>query len=199
MIVEKLIKLTEQQRIAVAILTVILVAALCYFLIGRNAVMGLEKAETEYTDMHSEYADTINQLTGLEQLQKQFGTTKEQIEECQQHYCTTDQALQFFENINTMAVTYNLKPVSRIISEPEQLAADEKNESKQRFLQAQSATVEVIGNYFDIVDFVTAITDRSQKVFISNLRIALLPGEKSNPKASFKVSLLVNTLEEKEQ
>jgi len=104
--------------------------------------------------------------------------------------------VQFFENINAMALVYNLKPISRVISEPKNLVddkvGDEKIKPQQQFIKTQSAKVTVSGNYFDIVDFLNELTDRPQKVCITDLHIALDAGEKFNPKASFKIILIVD-------
>jgi hypothetical protein len=108
--------------------------------------------------------------------------------------------LNFFENINTLARAYDLKPISRIISEAKYLvddkaakkAADKNTPPKELFLKTQSANIVVTGNYFDIVEFMDELTDRSEIVSITNLRINLSSGEKFNPRASFKISLIID-------
>jgi len=197
MIIEELTKLDEPKRKAAAILTVVVVACICYFAITRDSVTKLKAANASYAGVQAAYAETENQQTDLLNLQKQLGEKEKQLQEYQQQYFGSKQALQFFENINAMALAYNLKPISRIISEPEELsdnkADDEKSKPKQQFLKTQSVKITVSGNYFDIVDFVNELTDRPQKVCITNLQIALPAGEKFNPKASFKVILIIDS------
>ena len=109
------------------------------------------------------------------------------------------EAAQFFENINATAIAYSLKPVSRVISEPIKLEGNEKVNPEQQFLKMQSAKVTVSGSYFDIVDFLDELTDCSQKVSITNLSITLQPSEKFEPKASFKITLIIDSSEDMEK
>ncbi len=196
MIIEKLTKLDEPKRKAAAVLTVLVIACICYFAIIRDSVTKLKAANTNYVDVQAAYASTESQQTELPDLQKQLGEKEKQFQECQRQYFSSSQAVQFFENINTMALTYNLKPISRIISEPKNLVEDKANrkeaEPKQQFLKTQSAEITVTGNYFDIVNFVDQLTGRQQKVLITNLQITLPRGEKFNPKASFKITLVID-------
>ena len=197
MIIEELTKLDEPKRKAAAVLTVLVAACICYFAITRNSVTKLKAAKASYAGVQAAYIETENQQTDFLNLQKQLKEEEKQFQECQQQCFSNTQAVQFFENINAMALAYNLKPISRIISEPEELsdnkADDEKSKPKQQFLKTQSVKITVSGNYFDIVDFVNELTDRPQKVCITNLQIALPAGEKFNPKASFKVILIIDS------
>lgn len=196
MIIEELTKLDEPKRKVAAVLTVLVVACICYFAITRDSVTKLKAANANYTGIQTAYASTENQQAELLNLQKQLGEKEKRFQECQQQYFGSKQALQFFENINAMALAYNLKPISRAISEPKNLvddkADDENAQPKQQFLKTQSAKITVAGNYFDIVDFVNQLTGRPQKVWITNLHITLPAGEKFNPKASFKITLVID-------
>ena len=196
MIIEELTKLDEPKRKVAAVLTVLVVACICYFAITRDSVTKLKAAKASYAGVQAAYTETENQQAELLNLQKQLEEKEKQLQEYQQQYFGSKKALQFFENINAMALAYNLKPISRVISEPEKLgdnkADDEKSKPKQQFLKTQSAKVIVSGNYFDIVDFVNELTDRPQKVCITNLHITLPAGEKFNPKASFKITLAID-------
>jgi len=203
MIIERLAKLDEPKRKAAAILTVLVVACICYFAITRGSVTKLKTAKASYAGIQAAYASTENQQAELLHLQKQLGEKEKQLQEYQQQYFGSKQALQFFENINTMALAYNLKPISRIISEPKKLVDDkvddQKSKPQQQFLKTQSVKVVVSGNYFDIVDFVNQLSDRLQKVCITNLHIALPAGEKFNPKASFKITLVIDLYKDMEK
>lgn len=196
MIIEELIKLDESKRKTAAVLTVLVVACFCYFTITRDSVTKLKAANASYAGVQTAYASTGNQQTDFLNLQKQLGEKEKQFQEYQQQCFSSSQTVQFFENINAMALTYNLKPISRVISEPKNLGADEVNDKitkpKQQFLKTQSAKITVAGNYFDIVDFVNQLTGRPQKVCMTNLHITLPAGEKFNPKASFKITLVID-------
>ena len=103
-----------------------------------------------------------------------------------------------------MALTYNLKPISRVISEPKNLVddkaggevEDENAKPKPQFLKTQSAGITVAGNYFDIADFLNQLTGGPQKVCITDLRIILASGERAKPKASFKITLAIDLSKE---
>ncbi len=196
MIIEELTKLDEPKRKTAVVLTVVVAACICYFVITRNSVTRLKAAKASYAGVQAAYAETENQQADFPNLQKQLGEKEKQLQEYQQQYFGSKQAVQFFENINAMALAYNLKPISRVISEPKNLVDDKANDEeagpKQQFLKKQSAKITVAGNYFDIVDFVNQLTGRPQKVCITNLHITLPAGEKFNPKASFKITLVID-------
>ncbi len=196
MIIEELRKLDERKRKVAAVLTVLVVACVCYFAITRDSVTKLKAANANYAGIQTAYASTENQQAELLNLQKQLGEKEKQLQEYQQQYFSSKRTVQFFEDINAMALTYNLKPISRVISEPKNLVDDKANDEeagpKQQFLKKQSAKITVAGNYFDIVDFVNQLTNRPQKVCITNLHITLPAGEEINPKASFKITLVID-------
>lgn len=199
MIIEELRKLDEPKRKTAAVLTVVVATCICYFAITRNSVTKLRAAKASYAGVQATYIETENQQADLLNLQKQLKEEKKRFQEYQHQYFSSTQVVQFFENINIMALAYNLKPISRIISEPKKLsvkASDEKSELQRQFLKTQSAKVVVSGNYFDIVDFVNELTDNPQKVCITNLHITLPAGEKFNPKASFEIILVIDSSED---
>ena len=177
MIIERLAKLDQPKRILAAVLTVLAVACICYYVITRDFVVRLWTTKAKYAGVQAAYAGTENQRAFFLNLQRQFEDRKKQIKDQERKCFSSEQALQFFENINTIALAYNLKPISRIISEPKRLSADKEAESQQ-LLETQSAKITVAGNYSDIVNFVDELTDRPQKICITNLHIALPPGEK---------------------
>lgn len=196
MILDRLIKLDDRKRISAAVLTVLTVACVCYFAITRNSVVNLQTAKANYTDIQTVYTITQNQRAGLPDLQKQFEEKEKQFQDSQQQCFSGAEALQFFENINTMALVYNLKPVSRVISEPKKFGDNEINDGNApppQFLQTQSAKIGIAGNYFNIIDFLNELIDRPQKVSITNLYITLPAGEGSNPKASFEIILVIDS------
>lgn len=196
MIIEELTKLDEPKRKAAAVLTVLVIAFICYFAITRDSVTKLKAAKASYAGVQAAYASTENQQTEFSYLQKQLEGKTSELQEYQRLCFSSSQAVQFFEDINAMALAYNLKPISRIISEPKRLGdskADDKNaRPKQQLLKTQSAKITVAGNYFDIVDFVNQLTGRPQKVCITNLHIALNASEKIEPKASFDIILIMD-------
>jgi Tfp pilus assembly protein PilO len=177
-------------------LTVLIVACICYFAITRDSVRKLKAARASYADVHAVYTSTANQQVELLDLQKVLKEKEKQLQKYQQQYFGSKRALHFFENINAMALAYNLKPISRVISEPQNLVDDKVDDEnappKQQFLKTQSAKITVAGNYFDIVGFVSQLTGCPQKVWITNLRITLPTGEKFNPKASFTITLAID-------
>jgi Tfp pilus assembly protein PilO len=193
MIIERLTKLDDPKRKTAAILALLVVACVCYFAITRGSVVKLQAAKANYDGIEAAYTATENQQAELTNLQKQFEEKEKKLQEYQQHCFNSTQAVQFFENINAMALACNLKPISRIISEPKELVADKEAKPQQQFLKTQSAKVNISGSYFDIVDFVSELTSRPQKVSITNLHITLPTSEKFNPNASFKIMLAIDS------
>lgn len=196
MIIEVLTKLDDLKRKATAFLTVLVVVCICYFAITRDSVAKLKAANASYAGVQTAYANTDNQKAELVDLQKQLIEKEKHLHEYQEMYFSSKRAEFFFENINTMALAYNLRPISRAISEAKNLiddkVEDENTPPKEQFLKTQSANIVVSGGYFDIVDFMNQLIGCPQKVYITNLRINLPAGEKFKPKASFKISLLID-------
>jgi Tfp pilus assembly protein PilO len=193
MILERLIKLNERKRISLAVLAILAVACVCYAAITRNSVVKLQTANANYTGIRTAYAIAENQQAGLLELQNLFRKKETQLQECRQRYFSVAEALRFFENINAMALAYNLKPISGIVSEPKEFVSEKEAKPKLNFLKTQSAKIIVAGSYFDIIDFLNEFADRPQKVSITNLHIALPPGEEFYPKASFEISLIMDS------
>jgi Tfp pilus assembly protein PilO len=130
MIIEELIKLDDSKRKTVALLTVLVIACICYFAITRDFVTKLKAAKASYTGVQAAYASIENQQTEFSNLQKQLEGKTSELQEYHRLCFSNSQAVQFFEDINAMALAYNLKPVSRIISEPKNFGgskADDKN------------------------------------------------------------------------
>ncbi|MCH8121185.1 MAG: hypothetical protein IIC00_15865 [Planctomycetes bacterium] len=204
MIIEELTKLNDTKRKTAAVLTVLVVACICYFAITRDSVTKLKAANASYAGFQDEYESTGNQQADFLNLQKLLGINEKLFHQRQQHCFSNSEAAQFFENINAMALTYNLKPISRVISEPKNLVddkaggevEDENAKPKPQFLKTQSAGITVAGNYFDIADFLNQLTGGPQKVCITDLRIILASGERAKPKASFKITLAIDLSKE---
>jgi len=196
MITERLAKLDETKRISAAVLALLVTACFCYFTVTRHSVVKLREAKAKYTRTQAAHTGIETQQLPLlaQSLGKQLENRKRQLEEQEQKFFSSKQVLEFFESINTLALAHKLKPISRIISEPKRLVVAEKAEPGQQLLDTQSAKIAVSGSYFDIVNFVNELTDRPQKIFITNLHIAMPPGEKSNPRASFSISVLIQRL-----
>jgi Tfp pilus assembly protein PilO len=203
MIIEKLIKLDEPKRKTVAVLTVLVIACACYFAITRDSITKLKTAKASCIGLQTAYAKTVNQQTELPYLQKQLEEKERQLQEHQKQYFGSKQAVQFFENIYAIALTHNLKPISRVISDPQNLFDDKSDHEntlpKLQFVKIQSAKLAVAGNYFDLVDFMDQLTGGPQKICITNLHITLPAGEKYKPKATFKITLLIDILKDIEK
>lgn len=194
MIIERLARLARPKRILAAVLAVLAIACVCYYVIAGDLVVKLRAAKAKYALLGSALAGAEGQHPDFFNLQKQLEDARKRIKEQEQKCFGSEEASQFFENINAMALAHNLRPISRIISQPKAIFVDEKTEAEEHFLETQSAKVAVAGSYFDIVDFVNALMDRPQKVRVTNLHIALPPGEKSNPRASFSISVLISAV-----
>ncbi|MGB8226249.1 MAG: type 4a pilus biogenesis protein PilO [Sedimentisphaerales bacterium] len=196
MILDRLTKLDERKRISAAVLVVLIAACVCYFAITRNSITKLNAANANCAGIEAAYAATENQQAKISNLQKQFEEKEKKFQECQQQCFSSTQASQFFENINAAAIAYNLKPLSRIISEPKKFGDSKMNDGNApppQFLKTQSAKISVTGRYFDIIDFVSELVDRPQKIGITNLHIALPAGEEFSPKASFEIILVIDS------
>jgi Tfp pilus assembly protein PilO len=100
-----------------------------------------------------------------------------------------------------MAIAHDLKPISRIIAEPTDLAAARNNDEgpARQPLRMQSAIITLCGNYLDIVDFVNEFATRPQRLSLTDLKITLPPGERLNPKVSFRITLFIDSYQEGEQ
>lgn len=201
MIVDELTKLDRPKRVSAAVSVVLAVICICYFAIVRRYVVTLRMADARHAQFQATYAETEKQRDGLTSLQERFSDEKRQLDEKQQLCFSDEQAVRFFEEINQMAIAHDLKPISRIIGEATDLAAARNNDEgpAQQPLRAQSATITLCGNYLDIVDFVNKFTARPQKLSMTDLKITLPPGERFNPKVSFRITLFIDSCQEVEQ
>ncbi len=199
MIIEKLTELDDSKRILAAIFTVLIIACICYYTIPGEFVVKLRACKAKNTSIETKYTRAQRYDTDFIKLQKQIEQTERQLNEQRQTFFSNKQAFSFFENIETFALAHNLRLVSREISMPESLIAGEDAEQQQQFLKKQSANITVAGNYFDIVEFINELTDRLQKVYITNFNIILPAGAKFNPNASFDIALLTYLSEELEK
>ncbi len=196
MIIEKLAKVDGPKRKSAGILAVLVIAGICYLIIPGGFVAKLRASKTEYTDMQTTYADTTEYDADFLSLQTRLKDIEQKLEEQKQICFSSKQAFLFFENMDTLAVAHNLEPISRVISKLQSLTVTEEAEPEQQFLKTQSANIIVAGNYFDIVDFVNELANRPQSVRMTGLNIALPPGAKFNPNASFDVTVLLYLSEE---
>lgn len=199
MIIEKLAKLDRPKRRLATILAVLVIAYMCYDSITRGFVVKLRASEAKHTDIQTTYAGTTKYNDDFLSLQKQLEDMERQLEAQRQMCFSKKQAFLFFENINTFALAQNLQLISRVISEPEWFVVSEEAEPQQQFLKTQSANITVAGNYFDITGFLNELTDRPQRVRMTDLNIVLPPGAKFNPNASFDVDVLIYLSEEVEK
>jgi Tfp pilus assembly protein PilO len=193
MILDKLAKLDEHKRAPAAVLVILAAACVCYFAITRNSVVKLQTAKANYADAQTAYANAENQQARLSDLLKQLEKKEELFQNYRQQYFSAAQAAKFFENINAAAIACNLKPLSRIISEPKEFASDKEAGQKNKLLKMQSAKVTVFGNYFDIIDFMDELAGRPQKVSLTNLYLTLPTKDDSHPKASFEIILIIDS------
>lgn len=199
MITEILAKLDESKRTSVVVLMILVMACVCYLGITRTFMVKLNNAETQQLGLQAAYANTQQRLTATPGLQKNFDRIKQQLDSQKTKCFTAGQASDFFENINTMAMSHDLKPISRVISEPEYTPADKNNQTSPQFLATQLTRISVDGAYFDIVEFIEELIDRPQKVYITDLRIALMPGQSTKPRASFNIIVLTDTSQNAEE
>ncbi len=206
MIIEKLAKLDRPKRRLATILAVLVITYMCYDSITRGFVVKLRASEAKHTDIQTTYAGTTKYNADFLSLQKQLEDMERQLEEQGQMCFSKKQAFLFFENINTFVLAQNLQLISRVISEPEWFVVSEEAEPlseeaepQQQFLKTQSANITVAGNYFDIALFLNELTDRPQRVRMTDLNIVLPPGAKFNPNASFDVAVLIYLSEEVEK
>ncbi len=195
---EILAKLDERKRISAAVLTALMLVCICYFSITRRCIAKLETAKAKHQGLLTAYSGTESQLADYSKLQKLLEDGQKQLAEQKQKCFGKQQAFQFIENINAMSQTYNLKPVSRVVSKPRKVVQEE-TETEQQFLEILSADITVAGHYFDIVDFVKDLTDRSEKVCIKNMSITLPSSEDFTPRATFRVALLIDPTVEVEK
>jgi Tfp pilus assembly protein PilO len=196
MILDRLIKLDKRKRVSAAVLTVLAAAFICYFVITRNSVINLQTVKADYTGIRNVYTVAQYQQAGLADLQKRLKEKEERLQDRQRQCFSGAEASRLFENINAMASAYNLKPISRVISEPKNFDDSEINDGNApppQFLKTQTARISVAGNYFNIIDFLNELIDRPQKISITNLYITLPAGERFNPKASFEIVLVIDS------
>ena len=195
---EMLTKLDERKRISAAVLTTLVVVCICYFSITRRCIAKLETAKTKHQGLLTAYSGTESELADYSSLQELLESGQKQLAEQRQKCFSKQQAFQFIENMNAMSQTYNLKPVSRVVSKPRKVVQEE-TDTEQQFLEILSASITVAGHYFDIVDFVKDLTDRSEKVCIKNMSITLPSSEEFTPRATFRVALLIDPTVEVEK
>ena len=199
MITEILAKLDDSKRTSIVVLMILVMACACYLGITRTSLVKLNNAETQQLGLQAAYANTQQRLTAMPELQKNFDRIKQQLDNQKSKCFTCEQASNFFENINTIAMSHDLKPISRVISEPKYAPADKNNLTQPQFLATQSTKISVDGSYFDIVKFIEELIDRPQKVYITDLRITLMPGQSTKPRASFNIIVLTDTSQNAEE
>ncbi len=197
MITEKLTKLDDSKRKTIAVLVLLAVAGTCYFTITRGSIVKLQAAKANYTGLHAVYTETEYQQSNFSNLQNKLEEKQKQLEKHQQLSFSNEQASQLFENINSMASAHKLRPISKTVSEPIELSdkktIPEQPETEHQFLKTQSATIAVCGDYFNMVDFVNELANRTQKIYMTNFHIDIARGENFYPKASFEITLLIDS------
>ena len=112
MIIDRLAKLGRSQRTTVFVLAVVSIVLVSYGLITRGSVTKLQAVKAAYAGIRSTNAGIENQLSDLSDLEESLENIQKQFKEQKQRWFTREQAIQFFENINTMALAHNLKPIS---------------------------------------------------------------------------------------
>jgi len=196
--IEILAKLDDRKRISAVVLTTLVLVCICYFSITRRCIAKLETAKVKHQGLLTAYSGTESQLADYSSSQKLLEDRQKQLAEQKQKCFGKQQAFQFIENMNSMSQTYNLKPVSRVVSEPRKVVQEE-TETEQQFLEILSVKITVAGHYFDIVDFVKDLTDRPEKVCIKYMSINLPRREEFTPRATFEVALLIDSTLEVEK
>jgi Tfp pilus assembly protein PilO len=197
MIIDKLTKLDDNRRKTIAVLVLLAVAGAFYFTITRGSIVKLKAVKANYVDLQTVYTDTEYQQSNLSNLQKELEEKQKQLEENQQRSFSPEQASQLFENINSMALSHKLRPISKTVSEPIEISdtktTSEQPEAEQKLLKTQSATIAVCGDYFSMVDFVNELAGLKQKIYMTNFHMDLARGEKFYPKATFQITLLIDS------
>jgi Tfp pilus assembly protein PilO len=187
---EILAKLDEQKRTSVAVVAILMLVCICYFSITKRCIARLDTAKAKHQGLLTEYTGTESEIADYSKLQKLVEDGQKQLAKQKLKCFGKQQAFQFIENINAMSQTYNLKPISKVVSKPKKIV-QEDSDDEQQSLEILSAEITVTGDFFDIVDFTKDLTDRSEKVCIKNMSITLSPKEEFTPRVTFQVALLL--------
>ncbi len=194
MIAKLLVKLDGPKRRAVAVLVILAMICVCYYTIARNPWLKLRQSGAKLRNVQTTYASTMKELAGLSNLKKHLAEVEQQLNQERQQCFTVEQASGFFESINTIAIKHDLAPKSRVISRPRYVAGQDA-QARQQSLATQSTKISVVGNYFDIVDFIDELTDRPQKVYIADLNVSRTTRQNSRPRATFNVVVMTDSSE----
>ncbi len=198
-LIDKLTKLDKSTRTTSATLIVLAVVYICYYAIAGPFLARLKAAKAECVDTRKEYIEQESLITDLDRLQMRLAQAREEFNQLKSKCFTSQQAERFLENITIMAQSYNVttvsrgiaKPKSLILEDPEQEIVEEKPEQQEVVsFEIHSAQVVVAGAFYDIVNFIKVLEDRSEKVHITDIRISLPPGENFYPKAWFNIAVL---------
>lgn len=198
-LIDKLTKFDKSTWTTIAALIVLAVVYICYYAIAGPFLTRLKAAKTECSDIRKEYIEQESLITNLDRLQMRLTEVREEFNQLKSKCFTSQQAERFLENITVMTQIYNLttvsrkiaKPQSLIIHDPEQQVDEEKIKQQSVVsFEIHSAQVVVAGDFYDIVNYINVLEDRSEKVRITDIRISLPPGEKFHPKAWFNIAVL---------
>ncbi|MFC1762520.1 hypothetical protein ACFL6U_10625 [Planctomycetota bacterium] len=186
--IQKIAQLDKKQRWVFTGIVLVVAAAICYLLITHGSVSHLRRARSAEGAMELKQQGLVLVEAELRSTQKALEKIRGKMASQQEVCCTVDQADMFFEQITTWATEHRLTPISRVISSPSLIAEDPNTTT----LVKQSADVVVQGPVQDLITFLGTLIERPQKVAITNLRVALPPGEDFVPRASFRVILVID-------
>ena len=199
-LIGKIAKFDQSTKTISAALLVLTVALVCYVFITGPYFSKLRSAKAQCEDTRREYIEQEKLNNNLPKLELRLSELTGQFELLKNKCFARQQAEKFLERISEIAQTHNLQIISRRIAKPRMIVIEENAESKETKEQPgqkvdvnfeiHSAKVVVQGDFYDIVSFMKVLTDRSQKIDITDVRISLPPGEKFNPKAWFNVTVL---------
>ncbi len=177
----------HEKRWIVTGLVLIGIVGLCFLFVMRVSMHGFLTAQLEHAAVEEEQQGMALVKAELRVATKTLAKVEARRQRVQQSYNTEAQAELFFEQITVWASECRLTPISRVVNKPQPLT-----DPNSVFLVRQSADVALQGHVHNLTRFFRKLMERPQKVCLTNLHIALLPGESYEPRASFQVALVVN-------
>lgn len=190
--IQKLAELDRKQRLFAGIGIFVLSTMLCYFLIARGFVNDFHRASSNKDARELERQGLALVNAELAVTEKTLAQVQEQAAVMKAMCCSEEQADRFFGQVTTWATQSGLTPFSRVVSKPVALPFDPNGIP----LQTQSAEISVQGSIFNLIKFFNMLVDRPQRVSITDLRIRLVAGESYEPRAAFRLSLVIDPTSE---
>lgn len=189
--IEKLAQLDRKQRWQLTSALLVVTAGIGYLLITHGSVRQLLQANSEKEAMEQQRQGLDMIEAELQVAEKNLTQCQEEITHMQAQCCTEEQADAFLEQITSWAADFRLTPISRVVAPPIPVS-----DSNSVALMGQTVDVVLQGHIQDLVEFLDMLLDRPQKICITNLRVALPPGEEYEPRASFRAQLVIDSSSE---